>query len=251
MVVGNDSGVWSLEMSGIRKTSQISLPRAILFDHDGTLVASEPLHWAAWGSLLEELEIPYVEADLQKMVGMTAPEIMTVLLNRYKPGWAAPDYDIHGLAQRKNDHYLKHAEIHLTTYPGVREGLKWCHSKKIKTAVVSNAKGRELKAALGWLGILEEFDLVISRDEARAPKPDPAGYLMAASLLGFELHECLAVEDSPTGIEASLVAKIPSAAVLTNFKRDAMVSPVPGRPDLKPVWIGDSIEELFRDLQAI
>jgi HAD superfamily hydrolase (TIGR01509 family) len=236
---------------GMSKTSQISLPRAILFDHDGTLVASEPLHWAAWGFLLKELDIPYVEADLQKMVGMTAPEIMTALLNRYKPGLAAADYDIHKLAQRKNDHYLKHAELNLKTYPGVREGLKWCHSKGIKTAVVSNAKDRELKAALGWLGILDEFDLIISRDEARAPKPDPSGYEMAAALLECELYECLAVEDSPTGIEASLIAKIPSAAVLTNFKREAMEHPVPDRPDLKPVWIGDSIEQLFRDLQAI
>jgi HAD superfamily hydrolase (TIGR01509 family) len=236
---------------GIDETSQISLPRAILFDHDGTLVASEPLHWAAWGSLLAELEIPYVEADLQKMVGMTAPEIMTTLLDRYKPGWKAPEYDVHGLAQRKNDHYLKHAELNLTTYPGVREGLKWCRSRGIKTAVVSNAKGRELKAALGWLGLAEEFDLIISRDEARAPKPDPSGYSMAAALLGLDCGECLAVEDSPTGIEASLLAKVPSAAVLTNFKRDAMEFPVPGRADLKPVWIGNSIEQLFHDLRAI
>jgi hypothetical protein len=57
------------------------------------------------------------------------------------------------------------------------------------------------------------------------------------------------VEDSPTGIEASLMAKVPSAAVLTNFKREAMLEPVPGRPDLKPVWIGESIEELFVELK--
>jgi HAD superfamily hydrolase (TIGR01509 family) len=241
----------SSNLVGIGKTSQISLPRAILFDHDGTLVASEPLHWAAWGSLLAELEIPYVEAALQKMVGMTAPEIMTTLLDRYKPGWKAPDYDVHELAQKKNEHYLKHAELNLTTYPGVREGLKWCHAHGIKTAVVSNAKGRELKAALGWLGLVESFDLIISRDEARVPKPDPAGYLMASALLGIEPDQCLAVEDSPTGIEACLMAKIPSAAVLTNFKREAMFSPVPGRPDLKPIWIGDSILELFHDLAVL
>ena len=250
MVVGNELGILSLEMSGIGKTSQISLPRAILFDHDGTLVASEPLHWAAWGSLLVELEIPYVEADLQKMVGMTAPEIMTVLLDRYKPGWVAPDYDVHQLAQRKNDHYLKHAELKPRHLAFARFEIEFCHSKGIKIAVVSNAKGRELKAALGWLGILDEFDLIISRDEARAPKPDPARATQwPQALLELGIHECLAVEDSPTGIEASLLAQIPSAAVLTNFKREDMEHPV--QQAVKPIWISDSIEALFRDLQAI
>jgi HAD superfamily hydrolase (TIGR01509 family) len=230
-------------------TSQIRLPRAILFDHDGTLVHSEPLHWAAWGLVLQELGIPYIPADLQKMVGMTAPEIMTTLLSKYKPGWSPTDYDVHALGQRKNDHYLASAQTELRTYPGVREMLAWCRQNGIKTAVVSNAKQRELEIALGWLGILPLFDLVISRDTAGTSKPDPTGYLMAAASLGLEVSECLAVEDSPTGIEASLMAKVPSAAVLTNFKREAMLEPVPGRPDLKPVWIGESIEELFVELK--
>jgi HAD superfamily hydrolase (TIGR01509 family) len=231
-------------------TSELRLPRAILFDHDGTLVQSEPLHWAAWGILLQELGIPYIQADLQKMVGMTAPEIMTSLLNRYKPGWSPTDYDVHALARRKNDHYLGQAETQLKTYPGVREGLHWCREAGMKTAVVSNAKHRELEAALDWLGILAQFDLIISRDEAGASKPDPTGYLMAAAMLGLEVGQCLAVEDSPTGIEASLIAKVPSVAVLTNFTREAMESPVPGRPDLKPVWIVDSMEELFFRLRS-
>jgi HAD superfamily hydrolase (TIGR01509 family) len=247
MVAGNEFGVECLSMP---KTSQIPVPRAILFDHDGTLVASEPIHWAAWGSLLTDLEIPYNESDLQKMVGMTAPEIMSVLLDRYKPGWSADEFNVHQLAQRKNDHYLKHAQTQLKTYPGVREGLKWCHEQKIKTAVVSNAKQRELETALGWLGILGDFDLIISRDTAKASKPDPTGYLMAAASLGFEVSECIAVEDSPTGIEASLIAKIPSVAILTNFPREAMETPVLGRPDLKPIWIGESMEAFFKALGA-
>jgi HAD superfamily hydrolase (TIGR01509 family) len=231
-------------------TSQIRLPRAILFDHDGTLVQSEPLHWAAWGLVLQELGIPYIPADLQKMVGMTAPEIMTTLLTKYKPGWSPTDYDVHALARRKNEHYLSNAQTQLRTYPGVRELLEWCRTVGIRIAVVSNAKQRELETALGWLGILPMFDLVISRDTAGTSKPDPTGYLMAAASLELNVDECLAVEDSPTGIEASLVAKIPSAAVLTNFTREAMLEPVPGRPDLKPVWVGESMETLFRDLKA-
>ena len=74
---------------------------------------------------------------------------------------------------------------------------------------------------------------------------------MAAASLGFEPGDCLAVEDSPTGIESALVGKVPAAAVLTNFSRQVMEAPVPGRPDLKPVWIGESMLKLFEDLCAL
>jgi HAD superfamily hydrolase (TIGR01509 family) len=232
------------------ETSQIRLPRAILFDHDGVLVRSEPLHWKAWREVLRELGLPYVESEIQTMVGFTAPQIMSSILDKYRPGWDAQTYDVHALAKAKNDRYLVSAQTELQTYPGVRELLTWLRSTGIKTAVVSNAKRRELESALRWIGIHDFFDLIISRDDAGIPKPDPTPYLMAAASLGFEAHECLAVEDSPTGIESALVGKVPAAAVLTNFPRLVMEAPVPGRPDLKPVWVGESIQALMNDLIA-
>jgi beta-phosphoglucomutase len=231
--------------------SQIQLPSAILFDHDGVLARSEPLHWAAWRELFRELQLPYVEAEIQTMVGRTSPQIMTSILDKYRPGWQQEPQplDVHALAQRKNDHYLAAAETDLRTYPGVKELLLWMKQVGIRSAVVSNAKRRELESALKWIGILDLFDAVISRDDAGVPKPDPTPYLMGAASVGVEPSRCLAVEDSPAGIESALVAKIPAAAVLTNFTRSVMEVPVPGRPDLKPVWIGESIEALFQALK--
>jgi beta-phosphoglucomutase len=226
-------------------TLPIRLPRAILFDHDGVLARSEPLHWAAWREVLRELGLPYVESEIRTMVGFTAPQIMTTILDKYRPGWNPKILDVHALAQQKNDHYLQAAQTELRAYPGVRELLTWMKSVGIKSAVVSNAKRRELESALRWLQILDLFDVVISRDDAGVAKPDPTPYLMAAASLGLEPHECLAVEDSPTGIESALMGKIPAAAVLTNFPRNAMETPVPGRPDLKPIWIGESIQALL------
>jgi beta-phosphoglucomutase len=229
--------------------SQIRLPRAILFDHDGVLVRSEPLHWRAWREVLKELGLPFDEKEIQTLVGFTAPQVMSQLLDKYRPGWTAAEFDVHALAKSKNDHYLHSAQTELQTYPSVRELLDWCRQVDIKTAVVSNAKRRELESALKWSGIFECFDVIISRDDAGVPKPDPTGYLMAAASLNFAPEQCLAVEDSPTGIEAALVGKVPAAAVLTNFSRPVMEAPVPGRPDLRPVWVGESILQLFEDLR--
>jgi HAD superfamily hydrolase (TIGR01509 family) len=231
-------------------SSPFKLARAVLFDHDGVLVASEPLHWQAWGELLKQLGIPYNEKEIRLRVGMTAPEILKDLLDLYRPGWDIAQYDVHALAQQKNNTYLALAKTGLKAYPGVRELLVWLRESGIRAAVVSNARRRELIAALKLLGLDTLLDLIVSRDEAGRSKPDPAGYLYAAAELGLEVSECIAVEDSPTGIEAALVAKIPSVAVLTNFNETVMSKPVPGRPDLVPAWIVPSIQVLFDKMRA-
>ena len=92
---------------------------------------------------------------------------------------------------------------------------------------------------------------IASRDEVPIPKPDPALYLYCAASLSVEPEDCLAVEDSPPGLESALLAHIPSAAVLTTFPRPAVESPVPGRPDLKPIWIGPSVTQVFEWLKSL
>lgn len=214
-------------------------------------MASEPLHWKAWSLLLGELGIPYVESELQSLVGTTAPQTIKALLDRHRPGWDPAQLDVHALARRKNDFYLKAVPEDLFPYAGVREGLEWLRSRGIKTAVVSNAKRRELETALRLVGLLPLLDIVVSRDEPSAPKPDPAPYLHAAALLGLEPADCIGVEDSPTGLEAVLMAKMPGAGVLTNFPESALRQPVPGRPDLKPRWVFKTIQDFFSYLKTI
>ncbi len=227
------------------------LPQAILFDNDGVLIASEPLHWSAWNELLSQLKIPYIESEIRGWVGKTAPEIMVMLLDKHRPGWSKQQFDPHALALQKNDIYLKLAHSQLQAYPGVREGLQWLKEVGIKTAVVSNAKSRELRASLDLLGLRSFFDEVISRDQVPAPKPDPAPYLLAAASLGIERQNCIAVEDSPPGIEAALMGKIPAVAILSTFTQKEMGQPVLGRPDLQPVAIFNKIAELFESLKSL
>ena len=229
----------------------MKLPRAVLFDNDGVLIASESLHWAAWGALLEELRIPYRLEDIASQVGKTGPQIMGSLLDLYRPGWKPAEYDLDALALRKNDIYLTRVPTQLRAYPGVRELLAWLRSQGIKTAVVTNAKRREMDTSLRALELTSLFDSLVSRDDVPKPKPDPSPYLTAAALVSVEPKDCLVVEDSVTGIEAGLVARIPSAAVLTSFKRHELEQPVPGRPDLRPVWIGDSILHLHAWLKEL
>lgn len=225
-------------------------PRAVLFDHDGTLVESESLHSAAWRLLLQELGLPYHERDMEALVGMTAPGILASFLDRYRPGWSREDYDLEKLALRKNHFYgqaLK--EGRLRVYPGVREGIEWLRAKGVRVGVVSNARRRELVSGLQSVGLAELMHSIVARDDAGRAKPDPTPYLMGAAELGVEPGDALAVEDSPTGLESALLAGIPAAAVETNFSRRQLETPVSGRPGLHPVWVGPSIAEFFAALK--
>ena len=198
-----------------------------------------------------ERNLPNDTEMIQRSIGRTAPEIMATLLDRYKPGWSATEYNVHDLAQRKNTHYIELAEKSLRVYPGVEDGIRWLHSLKIATAVVSNGRRRELEKTLKHVGLLDLVDPVVSRDDVSAFKPDPTPYLFAAASLGLDTQDCIAVEDSPTGLESALFARVPTAAVMTNFQKSALESPVPGRPDLKPIWVGPSILEFFAWLKTL
>lgn len=197
---------------------------------------------------MAEQGLPYDEALIRKAVGKTAPEIMRLILVQYRGTDHASREEIGKLVSRKNELYLEEAERGLQPYPGVMDGLRWLKARKIRTAVVSNARRRELHEVLNILGLSELMDVILSREDVPAFKPDPTPYLTASALLKLDRDQCLAVEDSPTGIESALVAKIPAVAVLTNFPESVMKCPVPGRPDLKPTWIVHSMHEFFRRL---
>ena len=226
------------------------LPRAVLFDYDGVLVSSESIHLEAWMQLLEELGLPKELKLIQQYTGRTAPEIIKILLERYKdqikPGSEPLKYDPHTLAQRKNLFFLSIAKDGLATYPGVIEGIRELRSRGVLTAVVSNARRFELEHTMRNLGLYELMDQVVARDDVSAFKPDPIPYLFAAAALSVPVEDCIAVEDSPPGLEAALMGRIPAAAVTTNFSKEILEFPVPGRRDLKPVWIGPSMIEFFK-----
>ncbi|NBU21807.1 HAD family phosphatase, partial [bacterium] len=80
--------------------------KAILFDYDGVLVASEPIHLLAWMQLLDELNLPKDQELILQSVGKTAPEIILKLLQKYQPTEVHSLEKCRELAQRKNFHYL-------------------------------------------------------------------------------------------------------------------------------------------------
>lgn len=225
-------------------------PLAVLFDYDGVLVSSETIHLLAWKQVLAELGLPQDLNLIQRGIGKTAPQIITDLLNRYRPNWSPQEFDVHEIARVKNDHYLSYAKDNLIAYPGAKEGISWLKEQNMRVAIVSNAKKNELEMTLQFVGLHGLFDVLLSRDDVQHPKPNPDHYLCACRFFHLNPSDCLAVEDSPTGMASALFGSIPVAGILTNYSQKDLENPISERPDLKPVWIGGSLLEFFSWLKS-
>jgi HAD superfamily hydrolase (TIGR01509 family) len=184
--------------------------------------------------------------EVARFIGKTSPEIARTILDQRLPGWEQLlQKTADEIALKKNEYFQSLIGTSLKSYPGVVEGLTLLKEKGLKLAVVSNAKRRELEAGLRHTGLHDFFDLILSRDDVLKFKPDPLPYLTAVRQFGLTPDQCISVEDSPAGIESSLMGGIPSAAILSNFSQEVMSTPVEGRPDLKPVLICKTIQEFF------
>jgi HAD superfamily hydrolase (TIGR01509 family) len=221
--------------------------KGILFDHDGVLADSEGAHMRAWKLMLEENQIPFEERFFRSAIGRTGPEILEMLLAVTRPDLELSTAQIVQWVDRKNEIYRAgiNSGIRLLTYPGVKEGLERYRASGGKTAVVSNARRNELLAGLTATGLVSLFDIIFSRDDVPRPKPDPSAYQTAADALGIENEDVLAIDDSPTGLQSALLARIPCVSVLTTHSREHLEMPVPGRNELQPIEIFETMDDFF------
>ncbi len=194
---------------------------------DGTLVDSEKVWDIALNELAERAGGKLSEPARHAMIGGSMADTMRIL----REDLGQPDRpeapDVEWLVARVFELFGKG----LVWRPGALDLLRAVRAAGLPTALVTST-GRELvEVAMQTLG-RENFDAVVVGDEVKMPKPDPEPYLTAARLLGVAITDCVAVEDSPTGM-ASAVAS--GAAVLA----------VPAELELPPtdgVHLRDTLE---------
>lgn len=176
-------------------------PAAVLFDMDGTLVDSEKI----WTVAIDDLAASYggtvSEAARLAMVGTGMADSMAILHEDLGQPWRDPVTGARWLEDRAIELFAGGLEWR----PGARALLRAVRAAGIRTALVTSSGRRLVEVALGTLGA-ENFDAVVCGDEVGAAKPDPEPYLTAAALLGVPASECVAVEDSPSGVASALAA---------------------------------------------
>ena len=175
---------------------------AILFDLDGTLANTDPIHFLTWQELLRTYDLEIDEAFYKTRIsGRLNPVIVQDILPHLTV--------VEGkrVADEKEAHFRRLA-TELQCLPGLPDVLAWTDECRLQRALVTNAPRANAEFMLEILELIETFPLVILAEDAPAGKPDPAPYRLALSRLGVKPEEALAFEDSPSGIRSAVAAGI-------------------------------------------
>jgi beta-phosphoglucomutase family hydrolase len=190
--------------------------QAYLFDCDGTIVDSMPLHYIAWKETLEEWNCVYEEKLFYAWGGRPVTEIIS-RLNEMQ-GLKMP---IEAVAHRKEIRYLSQLS-HLKVIPEVVEQIEAQHGR-IPLAVVSGSRRESVVNSLTSVHLLDKFDTMVCAEDYKNGKPAPDAFLLAAERLGVAPKDCLVFEDTDLGIQAATAAGMASVRIPSPMDR-ALVS---------------------------
>jgi len=183
-------------------------PTAIIFDMDGVLTDSEPLHAQATRMLLATYGVHYVQPPEENFFGLTDREVFRILKRRYGLEVAEEELSAAwcGLVVRL-------LPERLVPMPGARDVLRALGRERYRLALASGSAPEIIAGTLAALGVEACFEHVVSGAEVGRGKPAPDVFLETARRLAVLPGECLVVEDSRNGLIAARAAGMPCAVV--------------------------------------
>jgi beta-phosphoglucomutase len=182
----------------------ISRYTALLFDLDGTLVDTMPLHYRAYAEVFTQRGLRLSEADFMARIGEPARKAIPRFLEAAGVSAASAE-DVGAIHSQKKQAFERYlSSVRLVPLPAVALLDTARNRKKLGLVTSGNRAGvTSLISAMGWENV---FDVIISGDEVSRGKPEPEPYLAAALSLGVDPKECLVLEDTEAGLAAGVAA---------------------------------------------
>ena len=180
---------------------------AYLFDCDGTIVDSMPLHYIAWKTALGEWNCPFPEDLFYAWGGKPVDEIISTLNRMHQL-----DMPVEIVGTRKESLYYDLLPK-LKVVPDVLEHIE-AQQRRIPFAVVSGSSRASVVRSLTTVHLLDRFQTIVAAEDYVNNKPAPDAFLIAAERLGVAPHDCLVFEDTDLGIQAATAAGMASVRVL-------------------------------------
>ena len=184
-------------------------PNAVIWDLDGVIADTAPFHFLAWQRVARDRGITFTEIDFKQTFGKRNPEIIA---EKFSPGLTSAE--IETLSIHKEEIFRRIAKQSIKPFPGVLNLLLSLKSAMWKMALASSTPAENIRLIVGALGIAGLFDTVVSDKDVSRGKPDPEGFLLAASRLEVLPIDCVVIEDAVAGVRAAKAAGMKCIAVI-------------------------------------
>jgi beta-phosphoglucomutase len=199
--------------------------RAIVFDFDGVIANSEPLHFRAFHDVLAAEGVPLTEADYYaRYLGYNDERAFREIGAEQGRRW--DDRAIAGLIDRKAllmEEIEQHASV---LFPGAREAIEQL-ARQCPLAIASGALRAEIERKLAREQLSAHFSVIVAGDDGVPSKPAPDPYLRAVERLAaahgsISPSHCVAVEDSPWGLESAILAGLGTVGITHTYDQEAL-----------------------------
>ena len=195
---------------------------ALIFDFDGVIVDTEPLHYRAFQSVLGPAGLGYSwEQYVDHYMGFDDRDAFTESFRGVKR--TLSDNDLNTLILQKAAAFQEIIASGVAAYPGVVELIREA-AGTVPLALCSGALPSDISPILGQLGLEHAFDVIVTAADVAASKPDPASYILAVDRLAnfypgktIRPQHCLAIEDTPAGISSATGAGMAVLGVTNSY----------------------------------
>lgn len=203
--------------------------KAVIFDFDGIIVDSEPLHYRAFQRVLEPFGAGFSWDDYIKIfMGFDDRDAFREAF--CQAGLELDDARLHELIGAKAELFQHVAAEGVSSYPGVCELIR-AISGKLPLAICSGALRSDIEPILATLGLTSCFDSIVTADDVPHSKPDPASYIEAVKRLQLLFPDgmitpelAVAIEDTPAGIASAKGAGLKVVAVTNSYPASMLTS---------------------------
>jgi len=218
----------------IRTAGDENILKAFIFDMDGVIIDSEPIHFDIDVKTMKFFGVTISPQELERFVGMTNPEMWKILKQEYKLSQSVSEIIEYQLSSKIE--LIKSIEI--APIDGITELITDLKKYKIKIGIASSSPVKFINEVLLKFKLFNKFDCVISGEDMANGKPSPDIYLEAAKQLQVKPDECIVLEDSRNGILSAKSA---------NMKCIGYINPNSGKQDLSKA---DKIIETIREIKV-